>query len=125
MIYSNVEELIAYGLKNKLIEKEDEIWARNSILALLNLPDNNNAAPYKGPLPDNPGEILSDISFYASENGLLEAATSTYREIFETSVMAVFTKRPSEVSKIFYDTWHEKGIKKANSEFYKYCRKIY
>lgn len=125
MIYSNVEELIAYGLKNKLIEKEDEIWARNSILALLNLPDNNNAAPYKGPLPDNPGEILSDISFYAAENGLLEAATSTYREIFETSVMAVFTKRPSEVSKIFYDTWHEKGIKKATSEFYRYCRKIY
>lgn len=125
MIYSNVEELIAYGLKNKLIEKEDEIWARNSILALLNLPDNNNAAPYKGPLPDNPGEILSDISFYAAENGLLEAATSTYREIFETSVMAVFTKRPSEVSKIFHDTWRAKGIKKATSEFYKYCRKIY
>ena len=125
MIYSNVEELIAYGLKNKLIEKEDEIWARNSLLALLNLPDNHNALPYKGPLPDNPGEILSDISFYASENGLLEAETSTYREIFETSVMAVFTKRPSEVTKMFYDTWRGKGIRRATSEFYKYCRKIY
>ena len=55
MIYSNIEELISYALKNKLIEKEDVIWARNGLLALLNLPDNNNAAPYKGTLPDTPG----------------------------------------------------------------------
>lgn len=125
MIYSNVEELLAYTLKNKLIVKEDSIWARNGLLALLNLPDNHEAAPYKGPLPDTPGEILSDISFYAAENGLLPAATSTYREIFETSVMALFTERPSTVSKLFYDTWESQGIKKATDAFYKYCRKIY
>lgn len=125
MIYSNIEELISYALKNKLIEKEDVIWARNGILALLNLSDNNSAAPYKGPLPDNPGEILADISFYAAENGLLEADTSTYREIFETSVMSVFTQRPSDVTKLFYETWREHGIKKATDAFYKYCRKIY
>ena len=72
MIYSNIEELLAYSLKNKLIEKEDLIWARNSLLALLKLPDNHNAVPYRGPLPDTPAEILADISFYAAENGLLE-----------------------------------------------------
>ena len=125
MIYSNIEELLAYSLKNKLIENEDLIWARNSLLALLKLPDNHNAVPYRGPLPDTPAEILADISFYAAENGLLEASTATYREIFETSVMAVFTQRPSVISKLFYDTWKAKGIRKATDAFYKYCRKVY
>lgn len=125
MIYSNVEEILAYAVKNKLIEKEDLIWARNSLLALLKLPDNHSTAPYRGPLPDTPAEILADISFYAAENGLLEASTATYREIFETAVMAIFTDRPSHISRQFFDTWKAHGIKKATDAFYKYCRKVY
>ncbi len=125
MIYGNIEQLLAYGLKNKLITPMDQIWARNRMLEILGLPDNKNAQPYKGPLPDTPAEILADISFYAAENNLLPADTATYREIFETRIMAVLTLRPSEVARQFADTCLEKGIKAATDNFYKYCQKDY
>jgi UDPglucose--hexose-1-phosphate uridylyltransferase len=125
MIYTNIEELLAYGLKNKLIAGEDAIWARNTLLGLLGLPDNKNTPRYGGPVPKNPSDILSDISFYAAENNLLPADTATYREIFETAIMSVLTARPSDIIKKFFDTAKTKGIKKATSDFYKYCQKVY
>lgn len=125
MIYTNIEELLAYAVTNKLIEKEDEIWARNRMLEILNLQDNNNTSRYGGPVPQNPSEILADISFYAAENGLLKADTATFREIFETRIMSVFTGKPSCISAQFFDTLKQHGSKKATDEFYKYCQKIY
>lgn len=125
MVYTNVEELLAYGLANKLIEKEDIIWARNAILEILNLPDNGDTPKYKGPVSKTPSEILSDISFYAAENDLLPADTATYREIFETRIMSVFMERPSNVIKKFFDTAEEFGIKQATDNFYKFCQKVY
>ncbi len=125
MIYTNIEELLSYALSNKLIDKEDEICARNGLLELLGLPDNNNTPRYGGPVPQNPSEILADISFYAAENGLLKADTATYREIFETRVMALLTDKPSVISKRFAEISKKGGIKKATDDFYKYCQKIY
>ena len=125
MVYTNIEELLAYGLANKLIEKDDILWARNTLLGILNLPDNNHTHIYRGAVPQDPSGILADISFYAAENSLLPAATATYREIFETALMAVFTERPSNVRKLFFDTAKKSGIKKATAWFYKYCQKIY
>jgi len=125
MIYTNIEELLAYALANKLIEEEDTVWARNRMLEVLHLQDNNNAPRHNGPVPDNPSEILADISFYAAENGLLEADTATFREIFETRIMSIFADKPSEVAKKFFDIQKRYGVKKATSDFYKYCKKIY
>jgi UDPglucose--hexose-1-phosphate uridylyltransferase len=125
MIYANVEELLAYGLKNKLIEKEDIIWARNTLLEVLNLPDNHCPPASQNPVPKDPSEILSDISFYAAENDLLPADTATYREIFETAVISVFMRRPSSVIRKFYEDVKTGGAKLATDNFYKYCKKVY
>lgn len=127
MIYTNVEELLAYAVKNKLIEESDCIWARNSVLEALNLPDNNYAPSYKGPVPAFPSEILADISFYAAENNLLKADTQTYREIFETKIMALFTARPAVVTEKFLTLLKngKSGPKKAMDFFYNYCQKVY
>jgi len=71
MIYTHIEELLSYALTNKLIDKEDTIWARNALLEILRLPDNHNAPPYRGPAQKDPSGILADISFYAAENNML------------------------------------------------------
>ncbi|MDR0734374.1 MAG: UDP-glucose--hexose-1-phosphate uridylyltransferase [Elusimicrobiota bacterium] len=129
MIYAHIENLINYALANKLIDGRDSIWARNALLEILNLP-----APFAGKTargraaaktPQFPSEILADISFWAAENNLLSAATATYREIFETSLMAVFTRRPSEVQTQFFNIYKKSGPRKATDWFYKYCRQVY
>lgn len=125
MVYTNVEELLSYALSNKLIEKEDTIWARNCLLEILNLPDNNMAPRYAGPVQDTPSEILADMSFYAAESSLLPADTSTYREIFETRLISIMAQRPSNIIKKFFEIKTKYGIKKATDDFYKYCQKIY
>jgi len=125
MIYTHIEELLSYALTNKLIDKEDTIWARNALLEILRLPDNHNAPPYRGPAQKDPSGILADISFYAAENNMLPADTQTYREILETALMAVFTKRPARVIKTFWDTAKKESAKKATDDFYKYCKKVY
>jgi hypothetical protein len=51
MIYTNIEELLSYALSNKLIDKEDEICARNGLLELLGLPDNVKVYISKDPSP--------------------------------------------------------------------------
>ena len=37
MICKNIKQLVNYGLKNGLIEKEDEIFTTNQLLALFGL----------------------------------------------------------------------------------------
>ncbi|MDR0952661.1 MAG: UDP-glucose--hexose-1-phosphate uridylyltransferase [Elusimicrobiota bacterium] len=125
MIYTNIEEILAYALSNKLIEKADITWARNTLLAILNLQDNHHARAYSGPAQKSPREILADISFYAAQNNLLPADTATYRDIFETAIMAIFTDRPSVIVKEFNRLKSNYNPKKATDWFYKYCQKIY
>ncbi|MDR1684057.1 MAG: UDP-glucose--hexose-1-phosphate uridylyltransferase [Elusimicrobiota bacterium] len=124
-VYKNIEELLAYALKNKLIQPCDVTRARNALFELLNLDGARRAPAHNAPPPQDPSEILADISFYAAQEGLLPMDTATYREIFETAAMAIFTKRPDEVIKNFFDALKKSGAKKATGGFYKYCQKLY
>ncbi|MDR1124245.1 MAG: UDP-glucose--hexose-1-phosphate uridylyltransferase [Elusimicrobiota bacterium] len=128
MIYAHIENLIDYALANKLIDGRDTVWARNALLGILHLPAAGKTRCSRraaAKTPQYPAEILADISFWAAENNLLPADTATYREIFETSLMAVFTRRPSETEARFFHIYKKSGSRKATDWFYKYCQQVY
>lgn len=113
-----IERLLQFAIKNKIIEEMDIIPSRNALLDLLkvNEPNLENAAyeDIKGPQ-----EILNNITDYAFSHGLLLSNTTTARDLFDTRVMGVLMPRQSEVVKNFYDLYNKKGPKQATDEYYK------
>ncbi|MBO4707496.1 MAG: UDP-glucose--hexose-1-phosphate uridylyltransferase [Elusimicrobiaceae bacterium] len=118
----NIEALLTYAVKNKLIKQEDKFWAQNAIYSLLGI-DGSCTDILPNPKGKKITEILNNLSIYAAKKCLLKADTTSCRDNFEISLMGVFTARPSEViNKFSIDK--QKSPKLATDNFYKYCKKI-
>ena len=91
-----IKKLVRYGLENNLIEKEDEIFARNCILETLCLDDYEEVQDEIFEI--NLEEILKNILDFAVEKKLIEN-TIVHRDLFDTKLMSCLTPRPSEVVK--------------------------
>lgn len=98
----NIEQLIAklleYALDKKLIRPEDEVYARNRLLQCLGLTEWNDAAPCSEAMSID--EILSAITDYAAENGLI-SGTGESRDLFDTKIMGELTAFPREIISSF------------------------
>ena len=113
-----IERLLQFALKNKIIEEMDIIPSRNALLDLLKVNEPNlEKAAYED--IKGPQEILNNITDYAFSHGLLSSNTTTARDLFDTRVMGVLMPRQSEVAKNFYDIYNKKGPKQATDEYYK------
>ncbi|MCD7904947.1 MAG: hypothetical protein LUG24_05100 [Clostridiales bacterium] len=111
MIEKVLNKLIFYGLERGLIEKDDEIWARNTLMGLLKLSDwreTEEASEHRELY-----EILEDITDYAAEKGLVNDDI-TSRDLFDTAVMGLLTPRPSSVRKKFWNEYKENPEKATN-----------
>lgn len=117
MIYEAIDKLLSYGLITGLIEENDKIYARNRILALLKL-DSYEETGKKCDGIDELEEILSSITDYAVENGLIENDSIVYRDMFDTVLMDILTPYPSTVINNF-NNLYEKSPKEATDYFYK------
>lgn len=93
MIFSLINELLNYGVKNNLIDKDELIYSRNLILDTLNLDDWKDDAP-----KDNRDieTILLDICGWAVENELINNSPAEM-ELLDTKVMNCITPRPKTV----------------------------
>lgn len=113
-IYEAIKSLVAYAIRENLIEKEDEIWAVNRILEILAL----DGIPADAKADENAEleNMLKCILDYAVEKGLCEDSV-VYRDLFDTKVMGVLTPRPSEVIKKFHAEY-EKSPKDATDYYY-------
>lgn len=103
MIEKVINELIFYGLEKGLLEKDDAVWARNSLLELLGLSD------YKEPADEKAEKrelcrILEDITDEAVKMGLVNDDI-TSRDLFDTAVMGILTPRPSAVRRCFWEKY--------------------
>ena len=118
----SVNKLVAYALATGLIEKEDIIYAVNTILLNLGL----DSADYEiADIEALAGEIsldekelsaylegvLKEIDDYAAKNGLLESDSVVYRDLFDTKIMGLLTERPSAVIAKF-KSLYERVLKK-------------
>lgn len=99
MIYNLINSLIKYAEDKKLIEKEDETWAINTIIDILKLDEYKAPAENEKQITDLE-EILVGLCNYAIEKEIIPD-TAVYRDLFDTRLMGAITPRPSAVIKEF------------------------
>ena len=114
-----IKELVNYAAAHRLIEECDRTYATNRLLSALGLSDYSDGGedPAERPLE----QILADLCDYALEKGLIENDSVVYRDLFDTSLMALLTPRPSEVIAKFHALYHE-SPEKATDYFYDLAR---
>ena len=120
MIYDVLQELINYGIKNNLIEKEDEIVVRNQLIDTIGLESWEN--PEKISETRSIQKILDDIIEYSCKNGIIPE-TNASKDLFDTKIMGIFTPLPSSVRKKFYSEY-ENGPKNATEWYYKFSKDV-
>ena len=88
MIYNDISDLVAYGVKCGLVKPIDRVYTINRVLEILKLDDyEETAADENRPLC----EILDSICTYAFEKGLMDGDSVVYRDLFDTKVMGALT----------------------------------
>ena len=115
MISQSVKKLVAYGLATGLIEKEDEIFARNRILEILHIDE--YTADDSECVCENLEETLGELLAYAVEKELI-GDDITSKDLFDTKLMSALVPRPSEVIRKFRDLY-EKSPLEATDYYYK------
>jgi len=94
MIYSAVQTLIDYALKNELITADDIYVVRNRLMEALGLSDwEETTADCSEKSID---EILLPLIEYACESGII-ADTANSRDLFDTKLMGELTPMPREI----------------------------
>ena len=116
MNFDAVKKLVAYGLRTELIEKEDIIYAVNSLLIILG----QDSAEFEIDEIEKLAEgidkttiddgtflegVLKELDDYAAANGLIENDSVVYRDLFDTKLMGALTERPSAVIKKFNEKY--------------------
>lgn len=116
-----VERLLNFAKKHKMIEEMDVVPSRNALLDLLQISE-----PCYEVIEDEnletATEILSNILDYAFEKGILAENTITYRDLMDAKIMGLLMPRQSEVIKNFFNTVQKDGIEKATDDYYALSR---
>jgi UDPglucose--hexose-1-phosphate uridylyltransferase len=114
-INKEISKLIKYAVDNKMIESDDEVYAINRILSLLKL---NEFKKYEINDEIILFEILDNIINYSLEKNIIEKDIIALKDIFDSELMNVFIRRPSEINKCFYKL-HKNNSEDATNWFYK------
>ena len=116
MISQRIRQLVDYALSHKLIEKSDETWAINSLLAVLCVDEYEDNAAQAAPLE----EILGALCDEAEKKGIIDGGNIS-RDLFDTKLMGALTMRPSEVISKF-DALYKKSPKEATDWYYDFSK---
>lgn len=99
-IACEIERLLAFGLRQQLLETPDVIPARNSLLDLFRI-DEPCAYASAEPAPDTAVPILERMLDYAAAAGLLPENSAVYRDLFDARIMGLIMPRASETARTF------------------------
>ncbi len=119
MICERIRQLVKYGLKEGLLEKEDEIYTINRLLELFGLDEMEEGDETGGMELE---EILADMLDYAVQKGLMEDNSITCLDLFDTKIMGLLLPRPSEVIRRFWKLYEEESPKAATDFYYKFSQ---
>lgn len=95
-----ISQLIEYAVRKGWLADADRIWAANRILEALHLDSFGGLVPV-GELPPIQ-DILNALCDYAYQAGVIEGASVTYYDLFDTKLMGLLLPRPAEVTQSFY-----------------------
>ncbi|WP_409271206.1 UDP-glucose--hexose-1-phosphate uridylyltransferase [Neobacillus sp. SCS-31] len=101
-VYQAIKKLLDRALACEMIKQQDEIYARNQIMALLALDEfiEPGASPDGKGIPD----LLEALADYAAGEGII-GGLDFEGEIFASKIMNVLIPRPSEVNALFYEKY--------------------
>ena len=119
MICTRIKQLVNYGVREGLLEKEDEIFTINSLLEVFGLDEMEENLVWE--TEPSLEEILKDMLDYAVEQKLIEDDI-TSKDLFDTKVMSKLLPRPSEVIRKFWKIYREKSPKAATDFYYKFSQ---
>ena len=114
MIFQLVKQLVEQALSTQLIERDDEIYARNQVLALLQL-EEYKEVEIDASIPEIP-DFLEQIVDYAVEQGIIEDIFDV-KDIFSSKIMNCFIARPSSVNTQFFENYQQ-SPEQATDYFY-------
>ena len=112
MITELVNELINYGIDTGLVNSEDEIYVRNSILSILETNEYDESIDKKEGHREL-HEILEDILVYAVNNKLVDD-NIVARDLFDTKIMGAMVMPPSIINAKFWDKYKESSVEATN-----------
>lgn len=113
MVSERIQQLVSYGLKTGLLDRREEIYARNLLLEKLGISEFIESEEVEdAPL----SEILDGLCDYAAECGLLENNSVVYRDLFDTALMNALLPRPGQVADTFWNLYKES--EKAATDYY-------
>lgn len=131
-IWSDIRELVCYGVRTGLVPKEDVVFTENRLLELFGLdePQEGDDGCGEGEAgrrseasgtvrPEELEALLGRMCDYAYAHGLIAEDGVVYRDLFDTKVMAVLMPRPSEVIHRFRRLYEEESPKAATDYYYK------
>ena len=107
-----IESLVQYAISKHLIEEEDYDYAYNRVLEMLRISHLEKGTHHPEPIY----MILNTITQYAAKNGVI-LDDPFEKEQFDTKLMSIFVKRPSEVTRDFYELY-EKSPEDALNYFH-------
>jgi UDPglucose--hexose-1-phosphate uridylyltransferase len=113
-IEPSLHQLIQQSLALKLIEKEDEVYARNRVLALLGLDEYHLEDGTKHLTEEE--DPLEAILDFAYKKGLIDESLDE-RDQFANQIMDCFVARPSIINQEFYKKY-DQNPKEATHYFY-------
>ena len=115
-----IDELINYGVKTGLTDKEDIIYTRNRLLEFFDEQEYIEAS-------DNVKEerqlsvILEDMLSLLYEKKIMPEDTITYKDLYDTKLMGILTPAPSVVRRKFADEL-AKSPKEATDFYYDFSK---
>ena len=120
MICNEIQRLISYALKNKLITQDDTCVIRNQFMEVFRLTDwQVSNAEYSDETIE---EILAPLIEYACENGII-SDTANSRDLFDTKLMGILTPMPREVTAEFQRNY-EKSPEAATDWYFDFSQKL-
>jgi UDPglucose--hexose-1-phosphate uridylyltransferase len=120
-VYFVLNQLVRKAISLKMIESDDEIYARNQIMSLIGLtdfpehPESNPRDSYNPALQDT-SDLLDKLVDAAVKAGVIEDLFDE-KEILSSKIMNVFIDKPSLVNKSFYQKWAVNPVE-ATDYFY-------
>ena len=115
-----IEKMLAFALKNQLIEKEDAAYTRNRLLEIMNM-DAPADEIYLGDLPETLTPMLDELCESAVESGLIRDSLES-RDLFSAKLAGAVTPSPFE-TRARFDALYKESPEKATKWFYEMCRK--
>ena len=129
-IFFEVEKLIEYSIKNRLVEREDKLLVTNFVLECLELDTYKDFSPFEEESIRQeienvayPSEILDNIVDWAAENGKMKETTATFKDLLNSKIMGQIVPRTSQVRREFWNEYENNGIDKSTEYFYGLSKK--